>query len=297
MLLYPSPHAVDVHDMPSESFPEHLLVIDGTWSHSYALYKGAPWMANLPHLKIENPTPSSYRIRKEPARHCVATLEAIVQTLRVLEPKTDLSPLLRAFDEMIDQQAAHEKDRNAPRTRRARVKGPVLTTKTRHLLEHALLVYYETHADSGQRGPVYLTAYRPRTGESFQCRVRDDNKSMTQIHYENMGLSEDFFVKGVSLSSLREEFGRFFEADDVLTTWNKIPADSFLCNQAGIQLKAIYCNLIKGPSGHLRDVLARIGVKAQSNSFAGRAGGRMGAAMAIHRYLLQTPEHLAPSRI
>ena len=66
------------------------------------------WLHDLRHVRLTPDEPSRYRgTRAEPKAQYVATLEAIVYALRIIEPHTrGLDGLLRSFAAMVDRQAA-----------------------------------------------------------------------------------------------------------------------------------------------------------------------------------------------
>ncbi|MBW2275701.1 MAG: DTW domain-containing protein [Deltaproteobacteria bacterium] len=104
-LLYPGTGSTSLEDVPRESLPEHLVVLDGTWAHAHTLYRDNAWLRKLPHYGLDPAEPGRYRIRREPRAQCLSTVESIVCALRILEPETDgLSHLLDVFDSMIDDQ-------------------------------------------------------------------------------------------------------------------------------------------------------------------------------------------------
>jgi len=107
-LLYPTANARELSSLPIEEHPRHLIVLDGTWFHAKKIYDAHQWLHHLPHVSLTPSEPSRYRIRPEPRRSYVATLEAIVYALRVIEPQTaGLDALLRSFAAMVDWQAAY----------------------------------------------------------------------------------------------------------------------------------------------------------------------------------------------
>jgi len=102
-VLFPSSRA---EPLTKESPPSSLLVLDATWSHARRLYYENPWIEQMRHVSLAPKDASRYLIRKEPARHCVSTLEAIILALKILEPETDgYEGLLSAFDAMIKNQS------------------------------------------------------------------------------------------------------------------------------------------------------------------------------------------------
>ncbi|MBI1814573.1 MAG: DTW domain-containing protein [Deltaproteobacteria bacterium] len=107
-LLYPTNGAQELAAMPVVERPQNLVVLDGTWFHAKKIYDAYQWLRDLPHVSLTPSEPSRYRIRREPKPHYVATLEAIVCALRIIEPHTrGLDGLLRSFAAMIDRQAAY----------------------------------------------------------------------------------------------------------------------------------------------------------------------------------------------
>ncbi len=106
-VLYPSPSARDVASLTPSERPEHLVVIDGTWHQAHSVVRAAPWLEDLPHVRVQPGQPSAYRVRTEPRAECLSTIEATVAALRVLEPETlGFDALLAAFREMVDRQYA-----------------------------------------------------------------------------------------------------------------------------------------------------------------------------------------------
>lgn len=105
-LLYPSSHARDLAGLSAGERPRHLVLIDGTWFHAKKIYDAHRWLHGLPHVSLTPSEPSRYRLRREPKARYVATVEAIVYALRLLEPQTPgIDGLLRTFTTMIDRQA------------------------------------------------------------------------------------------------------------------------------------------------------------------------------------------------
>lgn len=107
-LLYPAPGAPDLATLPRSEHPRHLVILDGTWTHARKMYATQTWLHELPQVCLTPAEPSRYRLRREPRADYVATLEAIVAALRILEPETyGLDALLRSFAAMIDRQSAY----------------------------------------------------------------------------------------------------------------------------------------------------------------------------------------------
>ena len=79
-----------------------ILVLDGTWSQAKTLWWRNAWLLKLPRIVLTPREPSMYgRLRKEPRRDYVSTLEAIADVLPALgEPehvRDNLRRLLRTL--------------------------------------------------------------------------------------------------------------------------------------------------------------------------------------------------------
>ncbi len=119
-LLYPGTDAVPVATR-SANPPDLLVVIDGTWKQSEKMLEANPAIAALPRLSIEDEGGSGYLdLRREPAPHCLSTLEAVAHALAVLErDPVRFAPMRAAFRLMVERQLACSRDgRRNPRHRR-----------------------------------------------------------------------------------------------------------------------------------------------------------------------------------
>lgn len=106
-LLFPGEQAlspVDVMQDLTRPAPDLLIVPDGTWRKAGKILRVNPILATLPRLSLAAGAPSAYRVRKAPQPNAVATIEAIVRTLSVLEPEQDFAPVLYPFDVLVAQQ-------------------------------------------------------------------------------------------------------------------------------------------------------------------------------------------------
>lgn len=79
-----------------------IILLDGTWSQAKTLWWRNAWLLKLPRLVLKPKEPSMYgRLRKEPRKEWVSTLEAIADVLPALgEPpavRGNLRRLLRTY--------------------------------------------------------------------------------------------------------------------------------------------------------------------------------------------------------
>lgn len=83
---------------------ELLIVPDGTWRMARRIIQANPVLGLLPRLSLPAGEPSAYRVRRAREPAAVATIEAIVRTLAILEPWQDFQPVLKPFHALVEQQ-------------------------------------------------------------------------------------------------------------------------------------------------------------------------------------------------
>jgi DTW domain-containing protein YfiP len=295
-LLYPGPGARNLAELPEAERPRHLVVIDGTWNTARTLYRDKTWLHGLPRVRLSPEAPSNYRIRREPSREHVSTLEAIAAALRILEPETaGIDELLRAFDLMIDAQLEFiARAAGAPRSRDRRPRS--FRRLPRALVEDfdRLVVAYVESArpdPRGERSLAQFVAVRPSTGETFERLLMPPFGPPSPAHLAHMGLTIEDFGEAVEAPRFRREVDHFlgFGPEVVLSAWNQSSLD-LLAGALGIvpsrvSLKSAYRNVRGGGSGSLDDVVAGEGLAPEPLRFRGRAGLRAARAVAIARHL------------
>jgi hypothetical protein len=82
---------------------EGIVLLDGTWSQAKALWWRNAWMLKCQRVILGPKTPSRYgKLRKEPRRDGLSTLEAAAMLLGSLEKRPDIeAALLSSFDRML----------------------------------------------------------------------------------------------------------------------------------------------------------------------------------------------------
>ncbi|NDI87061.1 tRNA-uridine aminocarboxypropyltransferase [Undibacterium crateris] len=113
VLLYPDTAESEAQDLhshgsawePSASAPPlRLVVLDATWRKSRKMLYQNPLLQSLPRWSLRQMPASHYRIRKAHQPDQLSTLEASTYALMALQPEADFSPVLQAFDQMVEQQ-------------------------------------------------------------------------------------------------------------------------------------------------------------------------------------------------
>ena len=75
-----------------------IVVLDGTWSQAKTLWWRNAWLLKLQRVLIHPKEPSAYgRLRKEPRRECLSTIEAVAETLDALGENPEIRKTLRAL--------------------------------------------------------------------------------------------------------------------------------------------------------------------------------------------------------
>lgn len=73
-----------------------IVVLDGTWSQAKTLWWRNAWLLKLPRIVLRPTHPPLYdKIRKEPRKGCLSTLETVGETISILEGRDDLNASVR----------------------------------------------------------------------------------------------------------------------------------------------------------------------------------------------------------
>jgi DTW domain-containing protein YfiP len=85
-----------------------VVAIDGTWAQAKALWWRNPWLLKLRRAVVLPNRPSLYgRLRREPRKECVSTIEAVAATLEALGEAAAVPEALRgAFAQLIGRYQA-----------------------------------------------------------------------------------------------------------------------------------------------------------------------------------------------
>jgi len=287
-LLFPREDAVaaDAWEGPT---PSQLVVLDGTWSHVKRLQHDNPWLADLPAVTLSAGPPSRYRVREEPAEHCLSTIEAVARVLRAFEPD-DPAPdvLLRAFDALVE---AHLDAGHAPVARRKVRTRPSVAERLQSW-DDVVVVYGETAGLGGERELLQWVAVRPATGEVFDRVVALD--SMRSCAFATTELPGE--ADG-DLASLRRAWHDWRKPGDHvfgLTSALGRAAGPAGLGVAVLGLKTLY-GRIRGQGGRLDVIVEREGLDAPPVAVRGRAGRRLGRAVALARWLRAHPAGPVPT--
>lgn len=233
-LLFPGEGAVDPGALSARP-PRTLIIVDGTWSQARKVVSRNPFLQALPRIGLSPAQPSNYRIRKEPAAHCVSTIEAVALVLGALEGDPErFRPLLHAFDRMVDIQLSWAVRRPGPprvrRTvsRRPRIDGTVAELRARPL--DAVAIYAEANAHpAGSSVPgdpelIQLVALRPGSGERFEALIAP-RRPLAPGAATHLELPAARILEGEPVASALERFRAFVRAGDLFCGWGRYAVD------------------------------------------------------------------------
>lgn len=120
-VLYPGRSAIHLNSSPKTLDQKSLVfVIDGTWTTARKMLNRSPRLAQLPQITFSSRRRSAFRVRKQPADHCLSTIEAIHEVLDITHGQCSIEKnlqhesvltrpkehdvLIDVFTQMIDRQ-------------------------------------------------------------------------------------------------------------------------------------------------------------------------------------------------
>ena len=295
MLLFPGEGAVAPDALAHP--PETLLVLDGTWPQARKMMALNPALRALPRIGFVPRKPGNYRIRREPAAHCVATIEAVVEVLAALErDPLRFEPLLKAFESMVDRQIAAKAARTEPVRRRLHVPEPWWTSAAVPDLEalwpHLVAIAVEANAHSrlarvpGQPELIQLCALRLATRESFHAFLAPRRPLGLRVA-ERLGVPAETLLGADSVESVLERWNRFLGPRDQLVGWGpfgweQLAQEGWHPNAAPIDLRLVAAHRLKRRAGTAESAAKAIGgAPVMLPELPGRAGRTLSAIEAL----------------
>ncbi|MBF8999639.1 tRNA-uridine aminocarboxypropyltransferase [Vibrio nitrifigilis] len=109
-VLYPSDVSVvatEIMSVSGDTKKTRVILLDGTWKKAFKMWQINTQLHHLPCLHLPKELSGNYRIRKAPSENALSTVEAGYHVLSLIEPERDFTPLVRAFEQMIDTQIRH----------------------------------------------------------------------------------------------------------------------------------------------------------------------------------------------
>ncbi len=286
-LLYPGDGARDLALHPPPG-PVTLVVVDGTWSQTRKLVRANARLAALPRYAFTPAAPSTYRIRREPAAHCLSTLESLVHVLGILEGAPErFVPLLAPFHAMVDAQLAAEASLHNARQRRLRAaKAPRRPSPITHEAPWTSVLCLAVEASAWPRELgrddelLQCVVHRPSTGETLELFVAPPH-GLAPGTLAQTGLAVEHLAASVSSETFLARWRSFVRPGDALCTWGDYPVERL--RAYGAPLPTVCVDLRRvlraehGATGSAADTRRRLGADATPLAAlgAGRAGLRL----------------------
>lgn len=300
-LLYPADDAIAIEDIPAERKPITLVVVDGTWSQAHSILRRNPALQALPKLRLRPAAPSRYRIRAEPAEHCVSTVEAMAQVLGALEGDPEkFQALLRPFDAMVEGQLhfAREIHDRRRRTRPPRPPAPRTLGQVNALRAAAgrlLLVHGEANAwpvsMANRPDPelVHWLAFRPSTGERFEALIAP-RSGLSPTTGEHLRLEDAHLAAGEPLDAFIDRWRAFLRPDDLPCAWGTYPlqllAATGVLLPGAVNVRGVAAEAWLRRDGTVEIAVERLGLAPVAPLGRGRGGRRLGGLAAVVARLL-----------
>ena len=297
ILLYPGEGTRDLALEPPPG-PVTLCVLDGTWWQAKKLFQLNPELAQLPRYGLAPRAPSRYRIRREPAEHCVSTIEAIAQALELLEPGGfDREALLRPFEAMVEHQLRYVGASTARRHRvlRGKPKRPRLPPLLREREADLVVGYGEANAWprgsalGGEAEMVHWVAERVASGERFEAFIAP-RRPLTPSFTLHTQVAAERVLVGESFADFSRRWCEFFRPSDVLLGWGFFASERLaaegLALPERLDLRELSRRLLRKRTGEVALCAAELGATLPEAWAAGRGGQRLSAAVAVARALV-----------
>lgn len=294
-VLFPGDNAIDVETARFPS-PITLIVVDGTWWQAQKLLKANPALAALPRLRLTPTAPSLYgRVRREPAEHCVATIEAVMHVLGHLEGDPGrFTGLLAPFAEMVKGQlhfatvVASGRHRRETPPRPPRDPVPALL---RQRAADVVCIHGEAnawphlHPDRTPPEIVHWLAQRPSTGETFEAVIAPRGR-LAPSTSRHIRLPPDVLAAGEPWSTFVERFMAFLRPSDVLAGWGLFPLatlanDGLRPPQAHVDVRPIVGNVLRRRTGTVEECVVNMGIAPPASGAQGRGGIRLASLSAV----------------
>jgi tRNA-uridine aminocarboxypropyltransferase len=289
VVLFPAAEAVAPEALPAGP-PRTLLVVDGTWIQARKMLARNAALRAFPRIGFVPSRPGNYRIRREPAPHCLSTIEAVVEVLgRFERDPARYRPLLRAFERMVDAQIPYKEARRNPyrrtRKRRHQARPDPLRELLRRRAPDLVAVYAEANVYArgsdvpGAPDLVQLVAERVVTGERFAALIapRRPLAASTPVHLE---IAAAALREGETVGAAMARWQAFLRARDVLCVWGSYALDLLRAEgdptRPALDLRAATTRLLGRKTGGVEAAARLLGVEAAAQPpGAGTAAPRL----------------------
>ncbi|MFZ5470555.1 MAG: DTW domain-containing protein, partial [Myxococcota bacterium] len=291
VVLFPGPGARDLAELTEP--PQTLVVVDGTWVQARKVLERNPALSGLPRVRFTPRRPGNYRIRKEPAAHCVSTIEAVVEALGYLEGDPErFRPMLAAFDHMVDRQLSFARESGGTRHKKKRSRTPRIAVP-RELFDRyqdLVAVYAEANAHAattqmpGNAELVVLVAERLESRERFEAYIAP-RRPLASGAPHHLEVSAERLLNGEPVAEAMARFASFLRPDDLLCSWGRYPIDLLAVERAPVHevldVRHVTARYLSRRPGGVERAAQHLGDPPRTPWSEGRAGRRLAALTTV----------------
>jgi DTW domain-containing protein YfiP len=307
ILLSPGEGARDIVREPPAG-PITLVVVDGTWWQAAKIIKCDPVLRALPRYAFTPPSPSEYRIRREPEETFVSTIEALALALAALEGKS-FDALFAPFRAMVDFQLEQTRIHNSRRQKKSRGPRPpkprlpaIVTERARDLVcvvgESNAWPYESAERKHYPEELLHWAAVRVATGEHFDAILAPRNPLAPRtLRWVELAEAD---LRG-SLVDLQERWRAFVQPTDVIASWGTYATKIF--ESSGLSLSRPRVDLreaarmwCRGKVGTLEELAVRMELTPRSFG-PGRANRRLSLLEALANFFENRTERSDPNDV
>jgi DTW domain-containing protein YfiP len=119
--LYPDKLSIEINStkLPNEDKRKVIFIIDSTWPCSKKILAMSKNIASLPKISFQHQKSSQYKIKTQPNKFCLSTIESTLCVLEILNKqgiedleKESLVKFITPFEKMVEYQVSCSKEKN-----------------------------------------------------------------------------------------------------------------------------------------------------------------------------------------
>lgn len=297
VVLYPGRGARDAETLADDldGLRPLVWIIDGTWAQARKMWNHNAWLRELPAYRLNPRELGRYRIRKEPAAHCLSTIEATAQLLDVIGGTPGQhSRLLTPFDAMVETQLGFVGQGSSRfRARPNRVARRVLWPEG-FAAERVVLIHAEGDGvgarryDEGAPPPalVELRVTRPGLGHAPHRFVLRAAATLGEAHRRVLGLDAAALAEAITSEALPAALAAILPADAICVSWGRhvqtLLGAALLPRL--IDLKPLLTDFHKRKLGYIENAAQALGLAAPASEVRGER--RLAALRALYLHAL-----------
>ncbi len=290
VVLFPAEGARDASELRTHAGPLAIFVLDGTWSQARKLWKQNTFLHALPAYTLSPKEPGRYRIRREPAPHCLSTIEAVGQLLDAIEGTEGAhAALLNPFDAMIEKQisftgAGVGRVRRRIRDRKRYFAFPEGLDPARAVLVHAEGTGHAARAEGGDNELLEWHAFKPSSGERFYAALQTE-KPLNPLVRERLALPEERLPR----AALDAAWAAFV-GDAPCVGWGRYAPSLYAASGPALanffDLRTLLTDFLKVRLGYVEDGTERLKLSASDDPRRGHRRVRHLEALFAHAMTL-----------